>query len=104
MRYAREWIHKKLYTHKKAKDTERMARDLVRLALSAGAKRQLLRRDEINKVLCDHRRSFSDVFRRAQEYLRSIFGMELVQTTLRKRYSSVNVISRQGKSRDLFKA
>lgn len=71
-----------------------MAQALVRMALATGAKKQILRRDDIKKILNDNRRAFSAVFQRAQEYLKGIFGMELVQTTLKERTPATNVASR----------
>ncbi|KAL0953796.1 hypothetical protein HGRIS_004980 [Hohenbuehelia grisea] len=61
-------------------DLARKANDLVRLALFNEHKRTPLRREEITKkVLGSSSRAFTIVFEKAQEILRSTFGMEMVE-------------------------
>ncbi|KAL7278017.1 hypothetical protein ACG7TL_007977 [Trametes sanguinea] len=61
-------------------ETERKARDLVRLALFHEQRRIPLKRDEISKkVLGSHPRSFNAVYAAANDILKRTFGMELVE-------------------------
>ncbi|KIJ90175.1 hypothetical protein K443DRAFT_686926 [Laccaria amethystina LaAM-08-1] len=59
----------------------RKANDLVRLALFCEHKRTPLRRDDITKKVlgANASRAFNSVFLAAQEKLRKVFGMELVE-------------------------
>ncbi|KIJ91541.1 hypothetical protein K443DRAFT_685927, partial [Laccaria amethystina LaAM-08-1] len=62
-------------------DVVRKANDLVRLALFCEHKRTPLRRDDITKKVlgANASRAFNSVFLAAQEKLRNVFGMELVE-------------------------
>ncbi|TCD60987.1 hypothetical protein EIP91_009177 [Steccherinum ochraceum] len=63
---------------------ERMANDLVRLALFSEQRRVPFRRDDISKkVLGPKSRAFGEVYTRAQEILRKTFGMEIVELLAR---------------------
>ncbi|KAF9111065.1 hypothetical protein BGX27_005464 [Mortierella sp. AM989] len=60
-------------------DFERLVKDVVRLAIFTSHSEQPLRRDDIKNVLSDHSRLYDTVFKKAQERLRDIFGMEMVE-------------------------
>ncbi|KAK9470656.1 MAGE family-domain-containing protein [Dipodascopsis tothii] len=62
-----------------------MTRKLVRLALAMEATRTPIRRQMISEKVLEntHRRSFNVVLERAQEQLRSTFGMELAELPAR---------------------
>ncbi|KAI5121740.1 hypothetical protein M0805_009030 [Coniferiporia weirii] len=65
-------------------DLKRKAHALVRLAVFNESRRVPLRREEINKrVLGANTRAFTNVLLMAQEILRSVFGMELVELASR---------------------
>ncbi|KAI8370538.1 MAGE family-domain-containing protein [Radiomyces spectabilis] len=70
---------------------ERKVKDTVRYALACEFKKQTIRREEISKrVLSERPRMFNVVFRSAQEKLRHIFGMEMVELPLREKPSVAN--------------
>ncbi|PNS20085.1 hypothetical protein CAC42_5535 [Sphaceloma murrayae] len=63
---------------------EQMVKDLVRLALACEYTRAPLRRSDINsKVLESRKGSFKTIFAAAQQRLREVFGMELVELPVR---------------------
>jgi hypothetical protein len=65
-------------------DLKKRATDLVRLALFHEQGRMPLRRDEITKkVMGSQRGAFKTVFEEAQNILRGMFGMELVELPTR---------------------
>ncbi|KAJ1985606.1 hypothetical protein H4R33_003905 [Dimargaris cristalligena] len=65
---------------------ERKACDVVRYALFSEYRRQIIKRDDINKkILVENTRSFPVVFAAAQKRLRDIFGMELVELPAREK-------------------
>ncbi|KAF9360267.1 hypothetical protein BGX34_007868 [Mortierella sp. NVP85] len=66
-------------------DFERLVKDVVRLAIFTAHSDHALRRDDIREVLNDHSRQFDNVFEKAQERLRDVFGMELVELTTKGR-------------------
>ncbi|KAF7721793.1 hypothetical protein EC973_004118 [Apophysomyces ossiformis] len=64
----------------------RKVKDTVRYALACEFKRQPIRRDDINKkILHQHTRDFRTVFMDAQQKLRHIFGMEMVELQAREK-------------------
>ncbi|KAI9145327.1 MAGE family-domain-containing protein [Paraphysoderma sedebokerense] len=65
---------------------QRKATDLVRLALFQENAHTCLKRDDISKkVLKEYNRSFTPVFNAAQEKLKDIFGMEMVELPSKER-------------------
>ncbi|KAF9195907.1 hypothetical protein BGZ50_002936 [Haplosporangium sp. Z 11] len=66
-------------------DFERLVKDVVRLAVFTAHSESALKRDDIRDVLNDHTRLYDRVFENAQERLRDIFGMEMVELTSRGR-------------------
>ncbi|CAG8761955.1 736_t:CDS:2, partial [Acaulospora morrowiae] len=59
---------------------ERKVKEIIRLALTSELRKVPLKRDEIiRKVLKEHSRSFPVILSKAQERLRDIFGMDLVE-------------------------
>ncbi|KAL1921133.1 uncharacterized protein VTP21DRAFT_10849 [Calcarisporiella thermophila] len=61
-------------------DVDRMANDLVRLALCCEYRHVNIKRDDINKkVLKEYSRSFKIVFDAANQKLQEVFGFELVE-------------------------
>ncbi|KAF9169238.1 hypothetical protein BGX21_011199 [Mortierella sp. AD011] len=66
-------------------DFERLVKDVVRLAIFTSHSEQALKREDIKNVLSDHSRLYDSVFQKAQERLRDIFGMELVELTTKGR-------------------
>ncbi|KAG0224833.1 hypothetical protein BGX31_007828, partial [Mortierella sp. GBA43] len=68
-----------------AEDLERLVKDVVRLAIFTAHSDHALKRDDIREVLSEHSRQFDSVFQKAQERLRDVFGMELVELTSKGR-------------------
>ncbi|KAG0004836.1 Melanoma-associated antigen F1 [Entomortierella chlamydospora] len=66
-------------------DFERLVKDVVRLAIFTSHSEQALKREDIKNVLSDHSKLYDPVFQKAQERLRDIFGMELVELTTKGR-------------------
>ncbi|KAF9985814.1 hypothetical protein BGZ65_009745 [Modicella reniformis] len=66
-------------------DFERLVKDVVRLAIFTSHSEHALKRDDIRDILNDHPRQFDNVFQKAQERLRDVFGMELVELTTKGR-------------------
>ncbi|KAF9437368.1 hypothetical protein BGZ76_001036 [Entomortierella beljakovae] len=66
-------------------DFERLVKDVVRLAVFTSHSEHPLKRDDIKNVLNDHPKLFDTVFLKAQERLRDIFGMELVELKTKSR-------------------
>ncbi|KAF9359630.1 Melanoma-associated antigen D2 [Mortierella sp. AD094] len=66
-------------------DLERLVKDVVRLAIFTSHSEQALKREDIKNVLNDHSKLYDAVFQKAQERLRDIFGMELVELTTKGR-------------------
>nr|OQO20681.1 hypothetical protein B0A51_11041 [Rachicladosporium sp. CCFEE 5018] len=66
---------------------ETSVKKLVRLALSSEYQRKLLRRADITEKVLGPQggRQFKKVFERAQEELRGVFGMELVELPVREK-------------------
>ncbi|PSK60261.1 hypothetical protein B9Z65_1159 [Elsinoe australis] len=63
---------------------DQMVKNLVRLALACEYTRAPLRRSDINaKVLGVHTRQFKVVFAAAQQHLKEVFGMELIELPTR---------------------
>ncbi|KAG0314241.1 Melanoma-associated antigen D2, partial [Dissophora globulifera] len=60
-------------------DFERLVKDVVRLAVFTSHSDQALKRDDIRTVVANHTRLFDQVFEKAQERLRDVFGMELAE-------------------------
>ncbi|KAI1315052.1 hypothetical protein EDD11_001345 [Mortierella claussenii] len=71
-------------------DLERLVKDVVRLAIFTSHSDQALKRDDIKGVLDDHAKLFDVVFQKAQERLRDVFGMELVELITRGRKGQTN--------------
>ncbi|KAK0656508.1 MAGE family-domain-containing protein [Cercophora newfieldiana] len=66
--------------------TNALIKQLVRYALACGFSRTPIRRDGIReKVLSRHGREFKKVFNGAQEQLRMVFGMEMVELPTKDR-------------------
>ncbi|KAI8820592.1 MAGE family-domain-containing protein [Fimicolochytrium jonesii] len=83
-------------TNMSEEDVNRMVKDLVRLALAMEQRRQPLKREDITKrVLKDHPRAFNVVFERAQERLRSTFGMEMAELTTRDKRQTATQAARR---------
>ncbi|KAF9158755.1 hypothetical protein DFQ27_002204 [Actinomortierella ambigua] len=70
-------------------DKERLVKDVVRLAIFTSHSDAPLKRDDIREVLGDHSRLFDTIFGLAQQRLRDIFGMEMVELTVRSKASTV---------------
>lgn len=85
-------------------DLGRKANDLVRLALFCEHKRTPLRRDDITKKVlgANASRAFNSVFLAAQEKLRKVFGMELVEIPSRAGLDQDN--NTNGNEEDLAEA
>ncbi|KAG1440399.1 hypothetical protein G6F56_011942 [Rhizopus delemar] len=67
-------------------EIERKVKALCRYVLACEHKKTTIRRDNINKiVLPDNRRLFNTLFQRANERLRTVFGFELQEATLKDR-------------------
>ncbi|TGZ84659.1 MAGE-domain-containing protein [Ascodesmis nigricans] len=62
-----------------------MVKGLVRLALAHEFSRTPIRRTDMSTVLGSGSRKFQEVFNRAQEELRKVFGMEMVELPLREK-------------------
>ncbi|KAF9969765.1 hypothetical protein BGZ73_007706 [Actinomortierella ambigua] len=70
-------------------DKERLVKDVVRLAIFTSHSDVPLKRDDIREVLGDHSRMFDTIFGLAQQRLRDIFGMEMVELSVRSKASAV---------------
>ncbi|GJJ69963.1 hypothetical protein EMPS_02312 [Entomortierella parvispora] len=68
-----------------AEDMERLIKDVVRLAIFTAHSESALKREDIKEVLGNHGRALDHVFNKAQERLRDVFGMELVELTSKGR-------------------
>ncbi|KAG0213823.1 Melanoma-associated antigen F1 [Mortierella sp. GBA30] len=71
-------------------DFERLIKDVVRLAVFTSHSDSSLKREDIRNVLNDHSRLFDRVFEKAQERLRDVFGMEMVELTTKGRSGQSN--------------
>ncbi|KAG0266028.1 hypothetical protein BG011_003466 [Mortierella polycephala] len=78
-------------------DFERLVKDVVRLAVFTSHSESALKRDDIRDVLNDHTRLYDRVFENAQERLRDVFGMEMVELTSRGRSGNT---AEKGSSRE----
>ncbi|KAF9584433.1 hypothetical protein BGW38_006466 [Lunasporangiospora selenospora] len=66
-------------------DFERLVKNVVRLAIFTSHSDSALKRDDIRAALDNHAKLFDKVFQEAQNRLRDIFGMELVELTSKGR-------------------
>ncbi|KAF9913316.1 Melanoma-associated antigen D2 [Linnemannia zychae] len=67
-------------------DFERFVKDAVRLAIfSSHSEAGTIKRDDIKALLGNHSKLCDSVFDKAQERLRSVFGMEMAELTTRGR-------------------
>jgi hypothetical protein len=67
----------------------KLVKDLVRLALNMETRRSsMTREDAMRLIFKEHKQAWSFVFQKAQEFLRSVMGMEMVQITTRERKKS----------------
>ncbi|KAI8594488.1 MAGE family-domain-containing protein, partial [Dissophora ornata] len=71
--------------HLALEDLERLVKDVVRLAIFTSHSDQPLKRDDIKIILNDYPRMYDQVLQKAQERLRDVFGMEMVELTTRNR-------------------
>ncbi|ORZ05519.1 MAGE family-domain-containing protein [Lobosporangium transversale] len=71
-------------------DFERLVKDVVRLAIFTSHSEQALKREDIKNVLNDHTRLFDVVIQKAQERLRDVFGMEMVELSTKGRTKNAN--------------
>ncbi|CAG8531069.1 1000_t:CDS:2 [Ambispora leptoticha] len=61
-------------------EINRKVKGLIRLALFSERKKTPIRREDmVKKVLQEHSRAFQEIFEQAQDELRDIFGMEMVE-------------------------
>ncbi|KAH6697443.1 MAGE family-domain-containing protein [Plectosphaerella plurivora] len=67
---------------------DQLAKKLIRYAMACDYARVAIRRDGIkDKVLGEHGRAFQRVLKKAQEQLRTIWGMELRELPVREKHS-----------------
>jgi len=74
-----------------AEDRERAAIDIVHYLLTADYKKHPIKQSDIRKhaLQRDHSRAFNSLFRVATEKLRSVYGINVVETDVGKQKVSV---------------
>ncbi|KAG5440914.1 hypothetical protein PCK2_000069 [Pneumocystis canis] len=78
-------------------DLNLMVKNFIRLTLALEHTRTPIKREDIAKkvLLPSHSRSFAVVFKKTQEKLRNIFGMELVELPCKNRYKHMSTFKNE---------